>query len=367
MGLFLVGLDLPFPRVSSSHYNVKADFVHKQTLLAEVRNLHVVHSSTNRELKAISMKTFHIDGHHKPLQVCETDQLGLMDLQGWTLAKLIIGKTILGQRSRNTLNTNNFLPKLQTLTFGSWDDGRWQIYETQAPYGRDYDNLDELTIFGSSGGIESQEQRRFGRGPGTAVVRTNVGVLLGQPMFICPSRYLENILRDVLRGNNSLKTACYDTSAQIDIETDDDSVMNIVHNARIGDISFAIERPRPTRVYVPTSILERPRGPMRYLPDQILDFGNVLFNYNSQMKPVFRPSRQTRAQPFNLEVCLIPEIPGNAGQLYMAKEFRDALEAYMEAPQEATQEGDGDSGHMGTLKILVGDDIPPCPCCGRRR
>jgi hypothetical protein len=64
-------------------------------------------------------------------------------------------------------------------------------------------------------------------------------------------------------------------------------------------------------------------------------------------------------QKVNLEICLVPR---DAGHLQLAMDIKDALDKFHEAAKEV----DGTDGHWGVLKILVGDDIPPCPCCGRR-
>jgi hypothetical protein len=64
-----------------------------------------------------------------------------------------------------------------------------------------------------------------------------------------------------------------------------------------------------------------------------------------------------------LEICLVPEEEGNEGQLQLARDVRDALDAF----ERASKELDGSEEYIGRLKILVGDDIPACPCCGRKR
>jgi hypothetical protein len=76
------------------------------------------------------------------------------------------------------------------------------------------------------------------------------------------------------------------------------------------------------------------------------------------------PQRQEPSRiPPSLEICIAPETPGDEGQLQLALDIQEALRRY----EEASQAKDGMNGYQGTLKIIVGDDIPACACCGGRR
>jgi len=57
------------------------------------------------------------------------------------------------------------------------------------------------------------------------------------------------------------------------------------------------------------------------------------------------------------------ETEGDSEELQIARDVRDALATY----EEASQKRDGTQGYLGRLKIFVGDDVPACPCCGKKR
>ena len=58
----------------------------------------------------------------------------------------------------------------------------------------------------------------------------------------------------------------------------------------------------------------------------------------------------------------MPYNAGDARELQLAVDIKKALDEFHKAAEKV----DGTDGHWGVLKILVGDDIPACPCCGGR-
>jgi hypothetical protein len=129
MGLFLVGIDKPYPRPSSVDTTKCAGFAHKRYLLAQVRKIHIIHSSTNRPLESVYMQSAST-GNPKESLSCNADQLGQMDLQGWILASsLINGEKQAGRGF--THEDRSYFHRLETIAYGRWDDGRWDIYDSQ--------------------------------------------------------------------------------------------------------------------------------------------------------------------------------------------------------------------------------------------
>lgn len=54
----------------------------------------------------------------------------------------------------------------------------------------------------------------------------------------------------------------------------------------------------------------------------------------------------------------MPHKGGDTGHhLQLAMDIKEALDTFHKAAKKV----DGTDGHLGVLKILVGDDIPPCP------
>ena len=138
----------------------------------------------------------------------------------------------------------------------------------------------------------------------------------------------------------------------------------------------------PTRIYTTTKYLDK-LGGHRYLELLVLSLC-----FDRQNKPFFRsrspmrssdsatdarPSwassygsvkRESALQKVDLEICLVPHKGGDTGHhLQLAMDIKEALDNFHKAAKEV----DGTDGHWGVLKILVGDDIPACPCCGLRR
>lgn len=160
------------------------------------------------------------------------------------------------------------------------------------------------------------------------------------------------------------------------------SPLTVIHNAPLATYSL-IGR---NRIYVSTSALQEAHS-------ESTNLGSLCLAFDNRRKPVFRlPSDESQSQ-FNeasnadiwailkgayptypdaqqahlmrkdLEICLVPEVDGDERQLKMAREVRDALELY----ERTSQQKYGTKGYLGKLKIVVGDDIPACACCGARR
>lgn len=88
MGLFLVGIEQSYPRVSRYDNKKQASYPHKRDLLGKVKKLHIVHASSSRPLGEVFMT---MDQGARQIETLLTaydaDRLGLMDLSGWQMAR----------------------------------------------------------------------------------------------------------------------------------------------------------------------------------------------------------------------------------------------------------------------------------------
>jgi hypothetical protein len=441
MGLFLRGIERPYPRISRYDNKRRAGYEHKRDLLGKVKKLHIVHSSSNRSRGEVFMT---VDGGARKIDTLLTaydaDILGLMDLSGWQLARdFLAGGNTLTKKFDPDYQYKNYLIHLETVSFGAFDDGRWARYDSQedelglnrrcgssssrsARYGSliGTSSLESfasrLSLIGSStigtstDGTPRIDVSRIGNPRVRASMidtynagSSNTGMYrLGSPLVdsstlgtfstgfsastfsamiqtrgkdVCPSFAIKTTIRDLFMDSKSL-VICSNARSAIKLEQREG--LSIIHQKRLEPMhSYPLG---PTRIYTTTKYLDK-LGGHRYLELLVL-----LLCFDRQNKPFFRsrtPFRETEVasgsapswssihgsgrreaalQKVNLEICLVPYKEGDAGHLQLAMDIKDALDKF----HKAAKEMDGTDGHWGVLKILVGDDIPPCPCCGRR-
>jgi hypothetical protein len=286
--------------------------------------------------------TEQLEDHH-------ADMLGSADLAGWKLARDLTSPGD-NPTSRHTYSFayRKALGRLKAVCFGTWDDGRWNTYHQQA-LGRHWTEDADQTA--SEHGFSER----------TA----------------CPRFAFNSILTKLFTQSRSFDS-CYNARAIVGLDCSFMSSRVVIHNAQF-DTDFLIGR---TRIYASTSALQGDFDD--------LSVGDLRLHYDSQMKPVFRMSHRHSSRPDSgpnfaelstemtpmkpdsrtaflmrkdIEICLVPEIEGDEGQLQLARDVRDALEVY----EKASQEKYGTNGYFGKLKIFVDDDIPACPCCGGKR
>jgi hypothetical protein len=137
-----------------------------------------------------------------------------------------------------------------------------------------------------------------------------------------------------------------------------------------------------TRIYVSTRTLCPDIGTAEsvgfydsFLRDRVL--GPLTLNYDDPLRPKFRPSTPivsldcdiSTSRKLDLaidqEICIIPETEGDVGQLQLARQVKDALDDF---EKFSLKRSEGRSkGYLGKFTILVGDEVPACPCCGLRK
>jgi hypothetical protein len=291
------------------------------------------------------------------LESCSADVLGTRDLSSWIMAKNLIDRLksqeppqsaslcarlkSIESRFSGSGGLYEAFSQLKSVSFGTWDTGRWNLYHQDA--------FDEYVDFITHVPDDSDSARIF-------IDVKSLESDIGRKRKACPQIAMNAVLHSIFFGVRSLNT-CHDALALIEpdfMSRREDGFM-VVHNARINHRHY-----RSARLYTTTSELQASFDHAMEGYGYDLLMGSLYFGYNSQMKPEFRlttPPIHHRAQ-FDLEICLLPEIEGDEGQLKLARDIRNALERFQKTPE----------GKIGArMKIFVGDDIPACPCCGGRK
>jgi hypothetical protein len=297
----------------------------------------------------------------------------------------------------------NAFSRLESLSYGTWDDGRWSVYKQEDT--KEIEEDEAITMRLESGFLHPDDFTSSG------MFRRYRRSISRPGRKVCPSSVINSILKKVFYDSHPIDI-CQNDQAGINLKFGSESSLKVIHTTLL-DIPAISGR---VRIYTTTKGLG-----VRF--PRTIGIGNLRFRYDIQMKPVFRrsswdssldddsdsgsgsvvddlsavimqnpqlqpdyhrprsdpnrdlltsmmqayqaaPQRQrpSRTQQ-SLEICIAPETPGDEGQLQLALDIQEALRIY----EEASQAKDGTNGYQGTIKIIVGEDIPPCPCCGGGR
>ena len=430
MGLFLRGIEATYPRISRYDNKRRASYEHKRQLLGKVKKLYIVHASSNRSRGEVFMTVAGDEHKINTLLTAyDADILGLMDLSGWQLARdFIAGGNTLTKKFDPDYQYKNHFTQLETVSFEAFDDGRWARYKAQED-GKDQSRrscgnssrvVRHGSLFGSSSlgafanrlssigastdGTPRIDVSRIGNPRVRASIidtynagSSNGGMYrLGSPSVdsstlgtfstgfsasmlsaiiqtrgrdVCPSFAIKTTIRDLFMDPKSLVICSIARSA---VKLEQRAGLSIIHQRRLESMhSYPLG---PTRIYTTTKHLDntellvlslcfdrhekpffRSRTPIRS-SDSTTDAPSSWASLYGSGK------RESALKNVNLEICLVPHKEGNAEQLQLAMDIKNALDKFHKAAKKV----DGTDGHLGVLKILVGDDIPPCPCCGRR-
>lgn len=291
-------------------------------MLALVKNLHLVHNSSRTSVTP-EFRTTNEPHKFPSSDLCQVDVLGRMDLDGWTNAHTI------AERARKTHREGfPLFQNVEHLTLGSWDDGRWSAYYADFRRGLDARGLlpdNELPT------IVAQLE------PSLSILRSN---------FTCRR------LRDGLYSINA-------SSASRNTDTDPAPCMTILHAAAIDD---RLNRPYEglARIYINVAFFVRYKDDLSQRSARNLEpfqsYGWLLHSMSSYRMTDAEP---TSAVP-SLELCLVSR-DGDYLLLNLAVKVKQAFEKYRE---DMLRRQENDRIRQGVIRILVGEEIPVCPCCG---
>lgn len=320
LGLFLLGIEQP-PRLDDDKDNIP---YHKSKLLDKVTKLHLIHSSSRKGVgrrymtTPWSLGTFPHIFNEERLKTCNADRLGMADLEGWLLAT---------QTFRAMPSARRMFNKLEAVSFGSWDDGRWRHYQkTAARYAPE--NRDDDVI---------------------------------------PSRYLERMLAEFVLRVQTAKSlhVCSNTQSSIDLLLDRRPGRNTtacglqVFHAR--SYSFHAIPWGPTRVYVSPI-------PQRSLDSDSIQDADLARSLHQYMEEIDAQDDMEVRPDTILELCIATSLDQEIystssceNELELARRTKEALELYC---QDLAEREEWAKRALDKIKIYVGDEIPACPCCG---
>jgi hypothetical protein len=133
----------------------------------------------------------------------------------------------------------------------------------------------------------------------------------------------------------------------------------IVHAASLKDMRLYTPYAGPTRLYIDVGLLKMCELDLSNKTEKVEPFKS----YDWALYPLDR-SRLSKEQMavgnIGVEFCLVSK-KGDPAALDLAVKVKDALEEFHE---EIVKRKGKDRLWKGTVKVLIGDDIPVCPCCG---
>jgi hypothetical protein len=323
LGLFLEGIQHPYESKSAPY--------HKIDLLDRVTNLSIIQASSTDPVKSprLSILDNGIAPDPNAVDTFMVDRLGKSDLESWKLAN-VLSKSITAGSDTRPLPAILF-KNLKALSFDIWDDGRWETYLRPS---------------------------RDGRGPHYGTGRG--GYLDSQIKDVLKSTAT---LQHIVRANHTcgrLPNGPYSKTPLLVVQT---GITNI-HASRIEDLRLSRPYPAHVRVYINIAIFEPYQGALDITMNMVQ---SAMDPYSSYDRLLYYAPAWTKencseelfdALDIIVELCIVTE-EGDTEQHELAMKVKGAYERYVDHTAKSKGPPCG-----GELRILVGDQVPVCPCCG---
>jgi hypothetical protein len=291
-------------------------------VLALVKNLHLVHASS-RTVVTPEFQTTNKPHEFPSSDLCDVDVLGRMDLDGWKNAHTI------AQRARKVHGESfPIFQNVEHLTLGSWDDGRWSTYYADFRRG-----LNGLAV------LPDNELPTI-----VAQLESSLSILISR--VTC--RRLEE-------GLYSMNHSC----AIRNTDLDRGPGMTIIHATSMDDkLNRSYEG--LTRIYIDIAFFVRYKDNLSHMSARNLEpfrsYGWLLHRMSSYRMTDTEPASTVPS----LELCLVSR-NGDRRRLDLALEVKEALDKYR---KDVLDQKAKDKIRHGEVRVLVGDEVPVCPCCG---
>lgn len=266
------------------------------------------------------------------------DRLGTADIDGLTLADDLL--ELYRTANDSTSERQSTFKNLEALSFGSWDDGRWRVYANRKR--------------------EDPDQ--------------------GLPMAeICPSRYATDVFVEFMIHTFKMPTTlaiCQhaqaghdDPLSRLRAMSKNAEGLRVIHHQAGRSMRLIFFMTPHIRSYVRiTTTTGYARG------SRIQDDLRSLFpDLDDRPEPRGPQTRRHRiasrdddlydGTAFHFEMCLVPE---DAMDETLKQKLRDMKATLEEMIEERTTTKKGVKKAYGKISILIGDDIPACPCCGSK-
>lgn len=335
LGLFIQGIEKPLPAGKTFdhglHIGTHEDLpLHKLHALSFVRNLHLVHASSSDAVTP-QLCTTNKAYEFPSSDLTHADKLGRADLDGWRDANIVIkrAKEVHGE-------SFPIFQQVEHLTLGAWDDGRWSSYGSR-------------TAINPQGGIMVG-----------LMVEADIKTVL---------RSLRGCL-EILRGKNTCRRSPmgpYSTMPPNIVllsETNSTPGISIIHASSLRDIRLYDSYPGPVRVYADVGLFEQYEASMVY---HRTESNEPFHSYEWILYPL-SSVRANVAEGTLVELCIVPKSTYRSAaeeekqrQVNLAVKVKAALEEFH---KEVVQRKGKDRLWGGDVRILVGDQVQVCPCCG---
>jgi hypothetical protein len=386
MRMFLEGIQNP-PKRHVVHRFKQIRLYHKLELLGNTRKLYIIHASSSYPQGHLYM--IHQGRSRSTVELlnCKADGLGTTDILSWIMASQLV----------RSINLRGVFRRLESVSFGTWDTGRWESYRKDEDRQIGLDGSDDSD---SDSDGDDNNHLKVPSPTHSQWVKYRLG------RHACPDLAINRILGKIFTGPQNADT-CWNARSmiQLDFRPGKKETLMVVHHSQLNEIEEVPYHANKTRIYVSADGLREPTM-------DVMIFGSLCLAYDYDLKPVFRletysdsdsdstsdsnsdsdsgsdssdpvvstirsgqqlqTGQRRQAAPrdphselkgMHLELCLVPSVAGNEMELLLARDVRDAWEKF----ERALQNRGGREGYTGRLKIYVGDESPACPCCGGRR
>jgi len=326
LGLLLRGIERPLANGADIDHaaSISSDEevpLHKLHALALIKRLYLVHASSRKTI--IPELWTHNKAYEFPSSdTCRADALARRDMVGWENVKAITKRAC-----RAHGESFPIFQHVEGLALGSWDDGRWTTYMNR-------------------NGMDHAPAACIGNEMTSLLVQLEPSLELLRSKHTC---------RRVRQGIYSL----IPPNLGADSKVSQGGVLAIRHAASIRDIRAYTPYAGPTRLYIDIALFVPYKVELDNKTEQVEPFKS----YDWALYPIdsIRVSPKEMAKGnASVEICLVSTEGDQAG-LDLAVSFKRALEEFHE---EVVKRKGKNRLWKGKVRILVGDEVPVCPCCG---
>ena len=326
LGLLLKGIERPLANGNDIDHagSISSDEevpLHKLHALALIKRLYLVHASSRKTIIP-ELWTRNKAYEFPSSDTCLADALARRDMVGW---EYVISIT----RKACRVHGESFpiFQHVEHLALGSWDDGRWTAYINRdgtdpPPAARTGDEIASLL----------------------AQLEPSLEILRSKHTCRRPRQGIYSLIPPNLGANS---------------EVSQSDILAIRHAATIRDIRAYTPYAGPARLYIDIGLFI----PYEVDLDDKTERVEPFKSYDWALYPIdsIRLSPQQMAKcNASVEICLV-STEGDQVGLDLAVNVKRALEEFH---KEVVKRKGRDRLWQGKVRILVGDEVPVCPCCG---
>lgn len=305
---------------------------HKSLLLDQVKKVIIIHASSRTPSKnpyiQAARPECRWDG--ELTEQWDVDILAAADLDGWGHTKYILSHAPVDSEGKISIS----FARLQSLSFNTWDDGRWDIY------------------------IKKERRAHAERYRRQYKYKCTREEMYDGDAWndVCPSKFVtklfEKIFLPVLASQEV--SVCHGSGRVPGGMTCDKAVGRHVYHGSIPTSSTARG---PTRVYL--SAVSAAGIDTEHLGESFVLFMKNAFEQAVRQTKVSEDTDAISEAIPIIEICISTQMEGQEGELQEAQ-AKEAVERFLKADAEVPK------ACLGRFTVLIGDEVPPCPACGAK-